>query len=241
MCAEFEVQWQDIWNFDESGFSIEVEGTQKIVTRIKNRKIKIFHPDSACRQYVSACESIRTTGDTAPPMLIFEGKQYLEKWFSEDIGLHLDTIIGLNDSGYMNDELSMTYIKHWDRFTRDTRVGAWRVLLSDRYGAHVHYDFVDYCWNNHIIPYSLPPYSTHLMQPLDVTCFQPVKHYHRKAIDKAVRLDATKFPVIEFFSAFEYIREQSFKRETIISAFEQSGIYPLNAEKVVLESVRIDS
>jgi hypothetical protein len=58
------------------------------------------------------------------------------------------------------------------------------------------------------------------MQPLDVAYFQPVKHYHRKAIDKAVRLGATKFPLVEFFSAFEHIRAQVFKREIIMSAFE---------------------
>jgi hypothetical protein len=72
-----------------------------------------------------------------------------------------------------------------------------------------------------------------LMQFLDVAYFQPVKHYYRKAIDKAVRLSATKFPLVEFFSAFEHIRAQAFKRETIISAFEQTGIHFLNAEKVI--------
>jgi hypothetical protein len=44
------------------------------------------------------------------------------------------------------------------------------------------------------------------MQPLNVVYFQPVKHYYRKIIDKAVRLGAIKFPLMEFFSAFEYIR-----------------------------------
>jgi hypothetical protein len=71
------------------------------------------------------------------------------------------------------------------------------------------------------------------MQSLDIAYFQPVKHYHRKAINEAVRLGATKFPLVEFFSAFGYIRAQAFKRETIISAFEQTGIYPLNTEKVI--------
>jgi hypothetical protein len=71
------------------------------------------------------------------------------------------------------------------------------------------------------------------MQSFDIAYFQPVKYYHRKAIDEAVRLGAIKFPLIEFFSAFGHIRAQAFKRETIISAFEQTRIYPLNTEKVV--------
>jgi hypothetical protein len=58
------------------------------------------------------------------------------------------------------------------------------------------------------------------MQSLDIVYFQPVKYYHRKVIDEAIRLGATKFPLVEFFLAFGYIRAQAFKRETIISAFE---------------------
>jgi hypothetical protein len=58
------------------------------------------------------------------------------------------------------------------------------------------------------------------MQPLDVACFQPVKHYYRKTIDEGIRLGAIKFPLVKFFITFEYIRAQIFKRETIISAFE---------------------
>ena len=71
------------------------------------------------------------------------------------------------------------------------------------------------------------------MQPLDVACFQPVKHYHRQVIDRMVRLGTTTFPVVEFFNAFEYIRSQAFKPETVRSAFERTGIYPINASKVV--------
>jgi hypothetical protein len=71
------------------------------------------------------------------------------------------------------------------------------------------------------------------MQSFNVVYFQSVKHYHRKAIDEAVRLGVIKFPLIEFFSTFEYIRAQIFKRETIILVFEWTGIYSLNTQKVV--------
>jgi hypothetical protein len=76
------------------------------------------------------------------------------------------------------------------------------------------------------------------MQSFDVAYFQPVKHYHRKTIDRTVRLSATKFPLVKFFSAFKHIRAQTFKRETIISIFEQIEIHPLNTEKVI-ESLRV--
>src|SRR5450755_1980513 len=83
---------------------------------------------------------------------------------------HSGTTVQLNDSGYMDDRLSMSYIKHFDEFTKDHAVGKWRMLISDDHGSHEHYDFIEYCWKHYIIPYPLPPHTTHLMQPLDVAC-----------------------------------------------------------------------
>jgi hypothetical protein len=120
----------------------------------------------------------------------------------------------------MNDEFSIVYIQHFDKYTKDKTVDVWRILLSDEYKSHLYHDFIEYCWEYKIIPFNLLPYSTHLMQFFDVIYFQFVKHYYRKIIDKAVRLGAIKFPLVEFFSAFKYIRAQAFKREIIISVFE---------------------
>jgi len=102
----------------------------------------------------------------------------------------------------MNDRLSISYIKHFNEFIKDHALEKWRMLISDGHKSHEHYDFIEYCWKHYIIPYPLPPHTTHLMQPLDVACFQPLKHYHRLAIDKAVMLGATKFPLVEFFSIY---------------------------------------
>jgi hypothetical protein len=71
------------------------------------------------------------------------------------------------------------------------------------------------------------------MQPLDIACFQPLKHYHRKAIDNAVMHKVITFPVIEFFIVFKHIRDQAFKPETVKSSFRETGIILLNAAKVV--------
>ena len=60
----------------------------------------------------------------------------------------------------MDDQLSMGFTKHFDKHTKDSTTGKWRLLLSDGHGAHEHYDFFKYCYDNHIIPYPLPPHDT---------------------------------------------------------------------------------
>lgn len=80
------------------------------------------------------------------------------------------------------------------------------MLISDGFNSHIEFEFVQYCWDNFIIPFCLPPYSTHLLQPLDVVCFQPLKHYHAEAIDHAVRLGDCSFSRATFLATIHNIR-----------------------------------
>ena len=83
----------------------------------------------------------------------------------------------------------------------------------------------------------LPPHSTPLTQPLDFGVFQPFKHYHTDAIDKAVRLGDEKFVKLEFLAAFQSFRNQTFKPTTIRHVFKSTGLVPVDPD-VVLDKIR---
>jgi hypothetical protein len=50
---------------------------------------------------------------------------------------------------------------------------------------------------------------------------------------KAIRTGCTKFDAMEFFSSIHTIRENTFKRSSIRSAWQQAGIVPWNPNKVI--------
>ena len=56
----------------------------------------------------------------------------------------------------------------------------------DGYGSYCTQEFIQYCDDNGIIPFGFPPHLTHLLQPLDVVVFQPLKHYYAEALDLIV-------------------------------------------------------
>jgi hypothetical protein len=87
-------------------------------------------------------------------------------------------------------------------------------------------DFIEYTKAHDILIYYLPPYLTHLMQPLDVIIFQPYKHYHGQTINAAVRTSAEEFTKINFLAALTKIQRQIFKPVIIRSVFEKIGIVP---------------
>jgi hypothetical protein len=79
----------------------------------------------------------------------------------------------------------------------------------------------------------MPLHLTHLLQPLDVVVFQPLKHYHAKALDVLVRDGVTNISKLEFLLIIQHIRKQAFKPSTILSAFKKTSILPFNLQLVI--------
>jgi hypothetical protein len=79
----------------------------------------------------------------------------------------------------------------------------------------------------------MPPNLTNLLQPLDVSVFQPLKHYQAKALDIIVHNGCTKITKLEFLSYIQEIRIQAMKESTVKSAFRKTGIWPFNPQVVL--------
>jgi hypothetical protein len=62
--------------------------------------------------------------------------------------------------------------------------------------------------------------------------FQLFKHYHKQAVEAATRTGCTDFNKVEFLNTIDSIRQQTFKKRTILSAWEQAGLCPYNPEIV---------
>jgi DDE superfamily endonuclease len=159
-------------------------------------------------------------------MVILKSATIVDRWVADS--LPGNYILANSESGYTNDDLNLQWLHHFERITRNSTRGGWRLLILDGFISHFKPSFVLYAGEHNIILYGLPPHTSHLLQPLDVVCFQPYKHYHAEAIDDAVRTGDTRFSKIEFLHALHGIRMQTFKAATVISAFRKCGIVPYN-------------
>ena len=131
-------------------------------------------------------------------------------------------------SRYSNNKLALDHLKYFNLWSSKRQVGAYRLLIFNGYGSHLIYKFIEYCNNRKIIPFSLPPYTSYLLQPLDVGVFQPLKHYYKCAVEKATRTGCTNFNKVEFLNAIHSIRVQMFKRSIIIHFFKNAGLISFN-------------
>ena len=129
-------------------------------------------------------------------MLVMSDKMHLEKAFNNN--LHDEILIGLSNTGYSNEVLGMYWLRHFNTQTLAQRQGTWRLLIFDSHVSHLSYEFVSFCKAQNIVPFCLPPHSTHLLQPLDITVFQLFKYYYSQVIKHAIRNENVKFLVLLF-------------------------------------------
>ena len=217
---------------DETGFQIGVRKNQLVITK-RRRARYLGIPTN--RESATAIEAISTSGQYTPAFLILSGLVHLARWYKVP-ELYDDTAICVSATGYSNDQLSLEWIEYFHQHLKNKARGAKRLLLLDGYGSHHTREFIRFCDNNGIIPFGLPPHTTHYLQPLDVVVFQPLKHYHAKAVDIVVREGCTNITKLEFLSFIQEVRRQAFKTETILSAFKKTGIQPFNP-RVVLDRI----
>ena len=183
---------------NETGFRIGVGRRHKVITKMTTKRQYQLDPDN--RDYITSIESISAAGEVHAPLLVLKATSLLERWIVDE--LDNNTAIQYSESGYSNDDINLVWLRLFEQATRARTQGQFRLLILDGFESHIEYDFVQFAQENRIILFTFPLYTTHLLQPLDVDCFQPLKHYYSEAIDSAVRTGDTEFSKTEFLAAF---------------------------------------
>ena len=95
--------------------------------------------------------------------------------------------------------------------------------------------FKDFCLQNYILTLCMPAHTSHILQPLDVSCFGPLKKAYGSQIERKMRLGINHITKEEFLPAFFAAHQQAMTTETITSGFKATGLVPFNPERVLAE------
>jgi hypothetical protein len=133
--------------------------------------------------------------------------------------------IACTPTGYTNNDIVMQYLDHSIKYAKAGPEKPWKLLLLDSHESHHYKPFQLKAAEHHIKLFYFPSHLTHVLQPLDVGIFRPWKHYHKLAIQAALR--SRDYTITSFFRDLTPIRQQTMQKHTIVNAFSSSGMWPL--------------
>jgi hypothetical protein len=81
----------------------------------------------------------------------------------------------------------------------------------------------------------MPSHASHLLQPLDVGCFGPLKKAYGREIEYLIRCFITHITKTEFFPAFHTAHQAAITESNIKGGFRGAGLAPFDPENVILK------
>ncbi|KAG6996149.1 hypothetical protein FocnCong_v015127 [Fusarium oxysporum f. sp. conglutinans] len=229
--AKYGIQLDDMWNFDETGFMMGMIEPGMVVTSSERQGIpKKVQPGN--REWITAIQAINAEGQSIPPFIIGSGQYHLANWYRE-CDLPGDWVIALSENGWTNNQLGLDWLRHFNRSTKDRSVGSYRLLILDGHESHHSAEFMRYCEENKIITLCMPAHASHLLQPLDVGCFGPLKKAYGREIERLMRRSINHISKTEFFPAFYAAYQATITESNIRGGFRGAGLAPLDPENVI--------
>jgi hypothetical protein len=144
----------------------------------------------------------------------------------------------LSDFRYTNKEISLILFNYIILHTRASVDKPLKVLLIDQHKSYIDLNFTIKATASNIHLYPFPSHLTYVLQPLNVGMFQPYKHWHKKAVQHAMRNLNLDYNIASFMQDLTEIRAETFKAGTIYSAFRKAGMWPISY-KAVVEKMKI--
>ena len=112
--------------------------------------------------------------------------------------------ISLSENGWTDNKLYIEWLKNcFEPATSAKLQGEYQLLIFDRYASHVSNEFIKFVKANMIICLCLPPHSTHLLQPLDVSIFGPLKQNYKKLLAEKTRFITYNIDKVDFISLIQ--------------------------------------
>jgi 4-hydroxybenzoate polyprenyltransferase len=169
------------WNIDEAGI-MEGQGENRLVVgSAQKRFIQKKQPGS--KAWTSFIECISATGKALHPLVIFKGKSVQQQWFSFQLQSYQGWKFDATENGWTSDATALEWLKTVfipQSAPRDPKEPC--LLILDGHGSHETTDFMWECFQNNIHLLFLPPHTSHVLQPLDLSVFSPLKHAYRKRL-----------------------------------------------------------
>uniref|UniRef100_A0A8H7K8J1 DDE-1 domain-containing protein n=1 Tax=Bionectria ochroleuca TaxID=29856 RepID=A0A8H7K8J1_BIOOC len=220
-------------NMDEAGIMEGVRGNGLVLG--SSRKRYTLLQQSGSRDLITAVESINALGQALPPLCIFQGKWVQRQWFPPEVEPYKEWFFTASATGWTNDEIALAWLDLIFIPLTKPETKRPRLLILDGHGSHTTDEFMIRCFQNDIFLLFLPSHSSHVLQPLDLSVFSPIKRAYRDELAKKdILIDSSPISKMTFLECYYKARLVGLTAMNIRSGWKASGLWPVNVAKPLM-------
>ncbi len=156
-------------------------------------------------------QSINSSGWAMFLFIIIVGQNYFEDWYCNNLSL-FDWVIRTSENGWIINELSFKWIKHFDQYSKNCIIDMKCLLVLNSYNSYYLYEFECYYKENNIVIFCMFFY---LFQLFDIGCFNILKQSYNKEIENFIQFYINYIIKFDFFVCFYIIFFIIFGEENI--------------------------
>jgi hypothetical protein len=134
----------------------------------------------------------------------------------------------------MTDEIGLHWLKVvFEPYSRRYLTGAKRLLILNSHSSYLTPEFDTFYKENAIIYLYMPLHTSHLLQPLDVGVFGPLKRSYGKLVEGMMVARNNHINKEDFLHLYPPAQDKVFNQANIYNGFTGAGLKPLNEEQVL--------
>ena len=215
-----------IFNVDEKGLNTDHK-SPKVVAGKFNKTQAVTSGKSQTTTIIGCVSGV---GQQVPPFFIFPGTHMMDALMEGSSPGSMGTV---SPTGWSSSDIFRQYMRDHLLKYLPSRGDDYVLILYDGHKSHCSLGLIEWAKSENIILFVLPPHCSHILQPLDVSCFGPFQIAWNSACQKYMRESdgrvITRYDVCQL-ACKVYL--STITVTNIVAAFKRCGIHPFNADIV---------
>ena len=139
----------------------------------------VFLVHSGDWKWVTTIECVAANETLINSIIIFERKLIQKIWHQH----FSDTYFRVSVNEWTDTDHDLWWLKNYFNIQTEEeslRTLYYHILLIDDHNSHVSSEFIEYYWFRKIVSLYLLSHTTHYLQSLNVSCFEPLSYAYKK-------------------------------------------------------------
>lgn len=218
-----------IFNADETAFFLAPKGMKCLLKKGDKAAYTMIANDE--KECLTTLVTVSADGKIVPPMVVYSYER-IPSHISNN--MPADWAIGKSDTGWMTGQTFYEFVANiFHPWLIKHNIPLPVILFVDGHVSHLTMELSEFCSQSNIILVALYPNATHILQPLDVGIFHPLKNAWKNGVHNfRNENEGAKLKRENFAPVLKKVMDDAITSVIVASSFRTCGIFPFDANGI---------